>query len=427
MMSRSRLYLFVVICCLLWFQPSRTLSAAPTPEWTLVYKIGTDQFSEIHWLNMGNSVDQMMRFSGWTGLELLNPRRDLLALMMGMGRVGIVNPETQETVFLPVPMEPYVERTYLYDEYTAFYHSLLWSPDGRYLAYTGQSGNNRLDVYLYDTITKELRNLSANLPVADVDVGSWSNDSRWLQLLARYDEDGFEPIIVSPDMRMVNRISPQIRACRFIWSPDNRHIVSDDGCYHPLGSETHLTFWAFDPDQPEKPSTAPVALDIPREDAFRTCIYSTPHWRDSRTIITLRTICRYASEFSDAIEITQLVAYDILSGKEQSIAVPGSPKALFADVSSGNWITFSTDTERLFAYHVLSGQFIEVTGLFYPCAFYPNALSEDGTRIAIPNHCGRDPAAFRVFDLPSRREILHFPTRDNQYFRAIGFIKSVVP
>jgi WD40 repeat protein len=55
---------------------------------------------------------------------------------------------------------------------------LKWSPDGRYLAFAGALDGNNTDVYLYDTISGDIKLLSSE--IGQVEILGWSPDSKWI-------------------------------------------------------------------------------------------------------------------------------------------------------------------------------------------------------------------------------------------------------
>ncbi|NJL54897.1 hypothetical protein HC928_06685, partial [bacterium] len=136
---------------------------------------------------------------------------------------------------LPVPVLH--KEVFLRDaEYLQAY-SLRWSPDGRTLAYVGQTAPGRADVFLYDTITAQQTNLSTHIPFVDdfVNLSDWSPDGNWLTFTGRWgqsaaQEDAYGGGILSHDGDAVIGLPSVPDLCDLVWSPEQRYLFSHNDC-----------------------------------------------------------------------------------------------------------------------------------------------------------------------------------------------------
>ncbi|KXK15042.1 MAG: serine/threonine protein kinase [Chloroflexi bacterium OLB14] len=90
--------------------------------------------------------------------------------------------------------------------------SLAWSPDGKYLAFTGQIDGLSSDIYIYEIATKYIRRLSNE--TQEVQSIEWSPDSKWIVYYGAHEtvetDTKFDVFAVSIDGKQAKQISTTI-------------------------------------------------------------------------------------------------------------------------------------------------------------------------------------------------------------------------
>jgi hypothetical protein len=400
---------------------SQPLSTTPSPT-SLVYISRTSDKSQFHWHDLGNSYDRIMDVDGNVNSAVLAGTR--VAFVDNNRMASVVDLSNRQQTDLSIKLQ-IAEGLLLYDEYSARQLSLIWSPSGRYLAFTGLTNETHSDVYVWDSQNGRLTNLTEKLPYQYVDVGSWSHDERWLSFAALIDDE-VEPFIASLDGETMTRLIPGQSACRLMWSPDDTQLVSTTHCFQSLGADTQLKILTFDPNHPNQPS-APTRIVSETYGRAISRQYDRPRWYDNRTIITIRNKSLPAITSAADLYVpskTELITYDVQTQRESLVPIGASFTNIRPDGAFGNWLYFSqySHTAHSYAYNIKFGTLINLTGL-YQCVDY--SLSDDGQFAAIGSGCTNNADThdyLRVVALPSRREILKIKAGESEYLTPVGFI-----
>lgn len=243
--------------------------------------------------------------------------------------------------------QPFQE--FLWDQHYLQSATLIWSPDGRSLAFTGIEADtecdieNRADVYIYDVQARILQNITQDTTVIRslVIPVSWSPDSEWLILRGAWTESLNQYDFISPDfgVAIINRdgsgfrrISPNHNACRLIWSPDMRWLASDTQCFEYPGDGSALILLPFDPIPIDGDGrmldevVAPLRFDW-RGDSFWTSYYTPPVWINETTLVTYRRLYPFTlgylnDERTAHYSSNGLVAIDTETYSETALDIP---------------------------------------------------------------------------------------------------------
>lgn len=117
----------------------------------------------------------------------ISPDHSMIAFSThGDQQIHLLNTATQNLTSLELCQPSHL---FLWDEHYYDSGTLIWSPDARYLAFTGVTTlscdtGDQANVYIYDTVQENLSNLTADISVTRSSIipTSWSPDSEWLIL-----------------------------------------------------------------------------------------------------------------------------------------------------------------------------------------------------------------------------------------------------
>ncbi len=200
---------------------------------------------------------------------------------------------------------------FLWDDHYYTSDSLLWSPSGRYLAFTGVLTDSRCkvseagDIYIYTPETQELTNITGDAPhVRSLLVpAAWSPDEAWLTLYggwSEYENDqgytvpDWGSAVISRDGATFFEVAPSYNTCRLSWSSDMTWLASNTKCFESLGVGSGLLVIPFDFALTQgglrmDEVISPLRFDW-RDGSSWTSVYGTPLWLDADTLVVQRWI-----------------------------------------------------------------------------------------------------------------------------------------
>jgi hypothetical protein len=198
---------------------------------------------------------------------------------------------------------------FLWDEEYLTSGTMLWSPDGQYLAFTGKPSpdqNDYSDVYLYNVKTQSLTNLTATIPIVRhlITPASWSPDGEWLLIFGAWSEyetaqgyiaPEFGNMLASKDGATFIQIAQGQPTCRLVWSPDMQWLASETHCYEgAAGASSGLIFIPFNLmpliQDGHRIDEVVSPLHFDWRDSGWNYYYGSPLWIDSNSVIAFRRI-----------------------------------------------------------------------------------------------------------------------------------------
>lgn len=276
-----------------------------------VYTMFNDETntSSLCWFDVSAPDDETCMTIPTIAQSAISPDGAFVAVRDANGHLALVDLAAQIVHDLEL-CQPFQE--FLWDQHYLQSATLLWSPDGRSLAFTGIGTDTecdidqRADVYVYDVQTGTLQNITQDTTVIRslVIPVSWSPDSEWLILRGAWTEYTNEQNYVVPDagVAIINRdgsgfrrIAPNHNACRLMWSPDMRWLASDTTCFEFSGDGSALILLPFDPVPIDDDGrmldevVAPLPFDW-RGDSLWISSYTPPVWIDETTLVTYRRL-----------------------------------------------------------------------------------------------------------------------------------------
>lgn len=324
------------------------------------------------------------------------------------GQVHLVNLTEQSLIALGLCTPA---QDFLWDEHTQQSGTLTWSPDGRYLAFTGvdqaESCTTRDEgsIYVYDVTAESLNNFTEGLavPNALVSPASWSPDSEWLLLYGAWVTEGedapqFAPAIIGRDGTGFRRIAPGWEgACRLHGSADMRWLAGQTSCTEAIatGSDFVIIPFAVNPLEGIQPETyldariSPFRLGQRPANGWQSS-YSAPLWTSPHQIVVHRSLQPLGVNIDQTQDqharysVSGLVSIDVETLSETLIA------ELSGEASQqGDW--FIADT--LDAVTLINGRNIQQRIVLprtgpAPCLpFNALSISANADYLAVLNNC----------------------------------------
>lgn len=332
------------------------------------------------------------------------------------GQIHLLNTVTQDLIPLEL-CQP--TQTFLWDEHYYYSGTLLWSPDARYLAFTGVTGlfcdiDHQANVYVYDTVEENLRNLTNDLPVIRslITPASWSPDSEWLILFgvwSQSDEGEFNwaSALVSHEGTDFREIAPNQNTCRLIWSPDMTWFTSNTDCFESLGTGSDLMFIPFNFEVLSTATGFASYLDevvSPLHFGHRpisgwTSTYSSPVWINEQVVAAYRRLSPISGGY---LSIEEMVSYS--SSGIVAIDISTMTETMLADLSSRdnttkieNWF-ISRQNEGYILMNPLNQENFTLPTEMIPCIVRDSVrLSAGGSYIAILHNCSPNGSGASLF------------------------------
>lgn len=250
--------LFLIICSFIIVSfgalASTQIMINESPNTTyFVYSSQIGNQYQIRWFSMDNPKEKSFIDTPPFYEYAISPAGNDVAIV-GVGenpQIHIANLHEQTLISLPL-YEPRLEM--LWDEHYLRSGTLLWSPDGTRLAFTGMTSpdSSKADVYLFDLQTLTLINLTRSTStVRSIIPNAWSPDSQWLTINGAWSisEDNipvWETMAFSTTTNQIITIAPRHQTCRLAWSPDGQYLASDTACFAGIANSTSLMIFPFD-------------------------------------------------------------------------------------------------------------------------------------------------------------------------------------
>lgn len=340
--------------------------------------------------------------------------------------IHLVNMRDPAVNELPVPVLH--KEVFLRDaEYLQAY-SLRWSPNGRTLAYIGQTSPSRADIYLYDTATTELTNLSAHIPFTDefVNLSDWSPDGNWLAFTGRWEqsaaqEDSYGGGILSHDGNAVIGLPSVPDLCDFVWSPEQRYLFWHNDClgFNDAQNGRDLIIYPINLDQADTQQPAPFRLsEITTNPWWR---FHHPMWQDDGNIITLRT---FDQTLLNGMPVgtpgpdAEIIRVDVATRHLEVVDYPSTVtvNTIQRGYQVNDWL-FQLDNGMLHGYQPSqNSSFAVILTNDLPCSAFHARLSVDERYLAlcVGIYPDKPLPALLIWDVTTNQEVLRVPaTGDN--------------
>jgi len=306
--------------------------------------------------------------------------------------------------------------------------SLRWSPDGRTLAYVGQTAPGRADVFLYDTITAQQTNLSAHIPFVDdfVNLSDWSPDGNWLAFTGRWGQPGLQVSmagggLLSHDGNELIALAPTHDLCDLVWSPNQHYLFSHNDClsFNNVQDSRDLTIYPLNLEQ----------TDVPQPSSFRLSEITTnpwwrfhhPMWHEDGNIIMLRTFDQpllNGTPVGTPGPDAEIIRVDVVTRHLQVMDYPltMTVNTIQRGYQVNDWL-FQLDNRVLHGYQPSQNRSFAVTLTNeLPCSAFHARLSVDERYLALCVGIYPDEPlpALLIWDVTTNQEVLRVPaTGDN--------------
>lgn len=347
----------------------------------------------------------------------MSPNGSMIALRGQDGQIHLFNTTTQELISLEL-CQPTQE--FLWDEYSYYSGALLWSPNTRYLAFTGVAELpcdilDQANIYIYDTLANDITNLTSDVPVSGgfITPSSWSPDSEWLILYGAWsqhdtNELDWQSVLISRQGIGFRAIASHYQTCRLIWSPDTTWLASNTGCFESSGTGSDLIFIPFDFDVLSNATETVNYIDeiVPplhfghRPTSGWTSRYTSPIWVNNQIAVAYRELAPISGGYlmngeMESYSSKGIVAIDISTMTETMLADRSS-----ADNTTqiGNWFISRQNEDFLFFNPLIDKEFI-LPATMMPCVVRDSIqISTQGNYIAIVHNCTFEGTHLFIYD-----------------------------
>jgi hypothetical protein len=313
--------------------------------------------------------------------------------------IYIIDVLTSSLVKLDIPLLH--KEGFAYDmEYIAA-RSMRWSPDGTTLAFIGQTENERADLYLYETSTGQLNNLTSAIDFTSdfLNLSDWSPDGQWLALTGQWQPDTGWLIggILSKDGKTFLKLNSSEPICRLTWSPGQQYLFSPTDCsgYPADQQPANVMIFPVDLSAAEEQPLASFHLDGDTQNSWH---YDQPTWADENTIWALRSIVQpmlNGTAVGTPAPKPQLIQYDvdtraleIISANEMEL------NALRYGTAFGQWIFWldrKADPNAIYAFNLAARKQIYIAYMSSDvCPERYFRLSPDQSYLAFIDGCNQD-------------------------------------
>jgi hypothetical protein len=272
---------------------------------------------------------------------------------------------------------------------------MRWSPNGELLAFIGQMQDNHADLYLYDTTTQQLTNLTSSIDFTNdlLNLSDWSPDGQWLALVGVWGQNQSNPsllkgAIISKDGEQFIELDPSEPVCRLVWSPAQQYLFSNTDC-PALPADQKATDIVIFPAPFSESSNQPFHISEAKAQAWRC-----PHaaWSDQSTINLLRSLVQPVINGTPAPEF-ELALYDVNTQQIQGVSDVEQVDlaALAGGIQLGEWIFWTEIIEGssvVHAYNLSEMKMLNIP-LDFPdlCSAFHIRLSYDEAYAALAAGC----------------------------------------
>jgi len=366
----------------------------------------------------------------------ISPDHSMIALRANYdGQIHLLNTSTQNLTSLELCQPNHL---FLWDEHYYDSGTLTWSPDARYLAFTGVTTlscdtDDQANVYIYDTLEESLSNLTADVSVTRSSMipSSWSPDGEWLilygvQSISNTGELNWGSALISREGTDFREIAPHYKTCRLVWSPDMKWLTSNTACRESIGTGSDLVFIPFDfevlPNATEFVSYIDDVIS-PLHFGYRptsgwTSQYTSPIWIDNEIAIAYRTLSAISGGYLTQEEMENysskgIVAIDLATMTETMIF---DRKSAGDTTKIGNWF-ISRQDENYWVLNPITKQEFVLPAAMIPCVVQDSVqISNRGNYIAIVHNCSLADSEAHLFvynvdqlDMPLLESIFDTP------------------
>lgn len=282
--------------------------------------------------------------------------------------------------------------------------SMRWSPDGSALAFVGQTSTDRADVYIYDTTSDVLANLTADIPFTSdlLNLSSWSPDGQWMAVTGRWQQDSAAAWmtggILSADGETFVPLDLNEPVCRLIWSSSQEYLVSPTDCPSYPGSRrgTDLVIFHVVNTGPETQVLAPSHISDHTENSWN---YYHPTWRDDRTIVAVRSLRQPVVNGTPA-PVFEFIEYNVSSQQVKVIPTEIPLRLLTGGLQDGNqiiWQDILGNSEAIHRTDLVTGSTLSLS-LDYPgiCSVIHARFSSNDMYLAFVVGCQEEATLPRV-------------------------------
>ncbi|GEM_PF-6180508 len=434
--------LITILFCLLCFSLT-TYSQVVASETTFWYSVAhaDEDYSTICLLALNGAEEEDCIEIPAFGSYAVSPDYLHIAFRANSnGQLFLFNIMTKEIKLFDL-CQPFQE--FLWDEHYRQSGTLLWSPDGRFLTFTGVMTmdcriDDQAEVYIYDVENDDLKLLTENVPIIRslVSPASWSPDSEWLVLYGAWslNDDGlpqFGSALISPDGENFRQISSGRNTCRLIWSSDMAWLASDTGCFERIGNPTDLMFIPFSLQPLETITTetvyideivSPLYLNSPMGSWVTT--YHSPIWTSAQTVVAYRRVVPISfgyltPEQTQSYSSQGLVRIDLETHSEVLIVEHDDTSGQITKL--GDWFFIRQDDVYNIVNPILDKNLI-VPITTIPCVIPLSVrISSVGDYLAVVDHCNPETARLTIYDTTASNAVMREIVFDTNTIKPLGF------
>lgn len=411
------------------------------------------EISQIRWVSLNTAHQEIVANVPDLAAYMISPDNTHIAFEEATGQIHILDLLDHSIITLELHDPKY---EFLWDEHYLRSGSLLWSPDGTRLAFTGStmssepSNRPEANVYIYDIETGELENPTKSIPIRAVLPASWSPDSRWLMIYGAWSEKTnaqgyvmpvFGSAAISLDDDRFLELAPGYETCRLQWSPDMQWVASNLGCSAPIGASSGLTLIPFDPEPLEggyegferlDQVISPIVLDWQTSRSW-FYYYGSPLWIDDEILVTYRRIGPMTMGLLSEAKATELSSEGLVSFNVQTQSEVLFTGDEFRDTvhKLENWFVTADESGHIgrTAYNPLIDQYLHIPPVVRTCPIqYAMQIDAAGSFVAVLDACyppdEMAPYAVRIYETEEYKEIVTLEIPDGVYIQPIGFIET---
>lgn len=441
-----------MLICIVMIVSRWSISVGQNQQTVFLYTIDDElnDVSSLCWFTLNDSSTEGCMSVPTIGMYAVSPDGLFIAIRGEMnGEIYVVDLTKQQVTSLGL-CQPLQE--FLWDEQYHISGTLLWSPNARFLAFTGVESDSSCTVadssnlYLYDIQTDQLVNLTNDISVLRslIIPASWSPDGMWLALYGAWSEYENEQgyivpdwgsAIISLDGSTFIELAPGYNTCRLLWSPNMEWLASNTTCFDASGTGSSVIVIPFNP----VPLIAdglridevisPLRFDW-RADSSWISTYSVPEWIDASTLIVHRQLVpisfgHLSDELLDEFSVKGLIEIDLDTFSETLL-----PSTHFAETTYriDKWfVAQDKETGSITAFDPHTNREFTIPESIKSCPIsYALKIERYGDFIALLNAC-ESPTTMPAIDIYNTTDFSLIWSRqetETHTLRPIGFFQS---